>query len=123
MDWRWRGGRRRVKSPKTTPATANARLLLELLHRGRDLLEVVGRQGLLQVLRDQADRLGDGAHLTLRVEARDGRVEARRELQVVELLVLLADRVLCFILFVYVYMYMWCACSYVCVRVCVCVFW
>ena len=81
-------------TPHTTHSLRGAHLLLELLHRLGDLLEVVRGERALQVLRDRADVAADGAHLGLRVEARDGRVEARRELQVVEVLGALADRVL-----------------------------
>ena len=81
-------------TPHTTHSLRGAHLLLELLHRLGDLLEVVRGERALQVLRDRRHVAVDHLHLGLRLEAADDGVEARREAQVVELLVLLADRVL-----------------------------
>ena len=69
-------------------------LLLEGVHRLRDLLDVVGRESPVQGLHDAPHRAGDALHLGLRLEARDDGVEARREAQVVEGLGLLPDGVL-----------------------------
>ena len=58
------------------------------------LVQVVGRQRPVQRLDDAPHRPRHPLHLGLGVEARDNRVEPRRELQVVERLPFLADGVL-----------------------------